>query len=120
MGKYMSLARQLREEEHSKDVIDNKSVKINTISIDTDSHTPDRPDGGATPLRPYAVNAVIQCIHSRKAEACGVCSGYARWLIEDESRLRRARANPEAARREFWRSVRGAHEHRRAVSGPPL
>jgi hypothetical protein len=120
MGKYTSLARQLRDEEHNKGFLDSKSVKINGIDIDTNSNAPDRLGSGDTPLRPYAVNAVIQCIHSRKAEACGVCSGYARWLIEDESRLRRARANPEAARREFWRSVRGAHEHRRAVSGPPL
>jgi hypothetical protein len=120
MGKYTSLARQLRDEEHNKEVLDNKSVKINSIDVDSDGSPTGRPHNGDTPLRPYAVNAVIQCIHSRKAEACGVCSGYARWLIEDESRLRRARANPEAARREFWRSVRGAHEHRRAVSGPPL
>jgi hypothetical protein len=105
MGKYTSLARQLREEEHSKEVVDNKSVKINTISIDTDSHTPDRPDGGATPLRPYAVNAVIRCIHSLEPSTCGSCSGYARWLAQDEGRLRRAQARPEEARREFWRSV---------------
>src|SRR5215203_4426614 len=105
MGKYTSLAQQLREEDHSKEAVGDKSVKINTMSTDTDSHTPDRPGGGATPLRPYAVNAVIQCIHSLEESICGVCSGYARWLAEDEGRLRRAQARPEEARREFWRSV---------------
>ena len=109
MGKYTNLARQLKDEEHNKEVLDNKSVKINNISIDTGSNTPDRPAAEATPLRPYAVNAVIQCIHSMKPSTCGVCSGYARWLGEDEGRLRRARMRPEEARREFWRSIgRGA------------
>jgi hypothetical protein len=109
MGKYTSLTQQLREEEHNKEVVNNKPVKINNINIDTDSNTASRSGDSATPLRPYAVNAVIPCIHGMKAHSCGVCSGYARWLIEDERRLRRAQASPEEVRREFWRSVRGAN-----------
>lgn len=50
----------------------------------------------------------VRCIHNMAPDDCAVCRGYARWLIEDEDRLRRAQANPDAARREFWRSVRGA------------
>ena len=108
MGKYTSLARQLREEEHSKEVLGGKSVKMNTMSIDTGSHTPDRPDGGTTPLRPYAVNAVVRCIHGKASEECAVCSGYARWLMAGGSgRIEKARRNPEAAPREFWRAVLG-------------
>lgn len=60
-----------------------------------------------TPLRPYAVNAVIRCIHGMTSDECAVCSGYVRWLMADEDRFRRARANPEAVRREFWRAVKG-------------
>ena len=106
MGKYTSLARQLREEDHNKEVINNKSVKINNIGIDTDSNISDQPSDGATPLRPYAVNAVVQCIHGTTPDACLVCNGYTRWLVEDEGRFRRARDNPEEVRREFWRSAR--------------
>lgn len=50
--------------------------------------------------------AVILCIHRLASDECAVCSGYARWLIEDEDRMRKVRANPEAVRREFRRSVR--------------
>jgi hypothetical protein len=51
--------------------------------------------------------AVTRCIHGTTSDKCAVCSGYARWLITDEARIRRAEANPEAVRREFWREVRG-------------
>ena len=50
----------------------------------------------------------VRCIHATLPEDCAVCSGYVRWLIEDEGRLRRATANREEARREFWRSVKSA------------
>jgi len=63
--------------------------------------------GLARKHRPKAV-AAVQCIHELAPSSCGLCSGYARWLIEDEgseARLRWTRANPEAARREFRRSV---------------
>ena len=108
MGKYTSLARQLRDEEHNKEILDDKSVKINSIDIDSGSNPAARPCDEATLLRPYAVNAVIQCIHGISPSACGVCSGYARWLAEDDDRLRRAQTRPEEVRREFWRLMKGS------------
>jgi hypothetical protein len=48
-----------------------------------------------------------------KRDACAVCSGYARWSIADEVRLRKAQANPEAVRREFWRSESGRERRER-------
>jgi hypothetical protein len=48
----------------------------------------------------------LLCIHNTEPDKCAVCSGYVRWLIEDEGRLRRAEASPEEVRREFWRSAR--------------
>jgi hypothetical protein len=108
MGKYTSLARQLRDEEHNKEVLDNKSVKINSIDVDSDGSPTGRPHNGDTPLRPYAVNAVIQCIHGISPSVCGVCSGYARWLAGDADRLRRAQTQPEEVRREFWRLMKGS------------
>ena len=43
------------------------------------------------------------CIHDTTPEKCCLCNGYVRWLIAEEGRLERAQANPEFARREFWR-----------------
>ena len=68
----------------------------------------------AAPPRPRYTNlarqggAVVRCIHDTTPDACAVCNGYARWLIADPDRLRRAQARPEEVRREFWRTVRGA------------
>ena len=61
----------------------------------------------ATPLRPPVVNTDVRCIHDTTSDKCAVCNGYARWLRADEDRLRRAQANPEGVRREFWQAVRG-------------
>jgi hypothetical protein len=55
----------------------------------------------------------VRCIHGATRDACAVCSGYARWLIADEVRLRKAQANPEAVRREFWRSESGRERRER-------
>ena len=69
---------------------------------------------GATSLRPTTLTTLIAgedekrdvpCIHGTPQDACAVCSGYARWLAADGERLRRAQADPEAVRREFWREV---------------
>ncbi len=63
----------------------------------------------ATPLRPYAVNAVVRCIHDNAPDACAVCSGYVRWLSAGgDGRVAEAQRDPEAARRAFWRSMKGA------------
>lgn len=70
------------------------------VAPDTHRYTSlSRKEGGA----PVA----LRCIHDTNPDACGVCSGYARWLIADEGRLRRAQADPDGVRREFWRAVRG-------------
>lgn len=52
------------------------------------------------------MSAPVPCIHGTTADRCAVCSGYARWLAADESRLRAAQSNPATVRREFWRAVR--------------
>ncbi len=139
MGKYTNLIRKIEETEPQKKVVVNNldNTYKHSILIDTANNTAatlpdndtnlrttnltnlteqagvnsvDTPSDVATPLRPYAVNAVnadIRCIHRLPSEACAVCSGYVRWLIADEERVRRAQNNPEAVRREFWRLVRG-------------
>ncbi len=134
MDKYTNLVRKIEETEpQKKDVVNNldntykHSILIGTANNttttlpdnDTNLRTTnltnlteqagvtsvDTPSDVATPLRPYAVNAVIRCIHGTTEERCALCSGYVRWLIADEERLRRAQNNPEAARREFWRQA---------------
>jgi hypothetical protein len=111
MGKYTNLARNLKkskpQETRFNPGLSNTNVKINTIEK-TIKASPVAPTAeSATPLRPYAVNAVVRCIHSTTPDKCAVCSGYVRWLGSDEARLSRAQRDPEAARREFWREVRG-------------
>ncbi len=107
MGKYTSLARNLEESRPQKVVgntpLSNTNVKINTIEK-TKKPSPVASIGDTTtPLRSYAVNAVIRCIHGTTPDRCAVCSGYVRWLGSDEARLLRAQRNPEAVRQEFWR-----------------
>lgn len=48
-------------------------------------------------------SASVRCLHRMSSDKCAVCNGYVRWLVADEGRMRRAQANPEAVRREFWR-----------------
>ena len=127
MGKYTSLARTLRSEpEGAKPGEDKGSSHTNTcVNIHNkdktiDSNPPAESSGSVTTIRPTTLttlildemdetdeNAAVVCIHNIEPEECAVCSGYVRWLIEGEGRLRRATANPEEARREFWRSVKG-------------
>ena len=111
MGKYTSLAHKYEEaelqERGGKATVSNASVKINTINKETSSPTVPPPGEPGTPLRPYAVNAVIRCIHAKTSDTCAVCNGYARWLAADEGRISRAQRNPEGVRREFWRAVLG-------------
>jgi hypothetical protein len=51
-------------------------------------------------------HVVTRCIHRATVDKCAVCSGYVRWLIADEDRLRVSQANPETARRMYWQEVR--------------
>ncbi len=111
MGKYTNLARSLEEsgpqEKRVNARLSNNNVKINTIETIIEAAPVASTGEGATPLRSYAVNAVVRCIHDTTPDKCAVCSGYARWLGSDEARLSRAQRDPEAARREFWREVKG-------------
>ncbi len=111
MGKYTSLARNLEESrpqvKGGNTRLSNTNVKINTIEK-TEQLSPVPPiKDTATPLRGYAVNAVVRCIHNTTPDRCAVCSGYARWLGSNEARLLRAQRDPEAVRREFWREAKG-------------
>ena len=127
MGKYTNLARTLRDEPGNTDFRRDKgnierNIYINIDNKDKriDSNSPVESSGTVTTLRPTTLTtlildekdetnekAAVGCIHNVEPEECAVCSGYVRWLIEDDSQLRRATANPEEARREFWRSVKG-------------
>jgi hypothetical protein len=111
MGKYTSLARNLEESRPQKrggnPRVSNTNVKMNTIEQTKHKPSVDPIGYTATPLRPYAVNAVVRCIHNTTPDKCAVCSGYVRWLGSDEARLSRAQRDPEATRREFWHEVRG-------------
>jgi hypothetical protein len=129
MGKYTSLARTLRDRPEATQPGEDKGssqkntcVNINNKDKTIDSNPPAESSGSVTTLRPTPLTTLIQdekdatdekasvvCIHNVEPEVCAVCSGYVRWLIEGEGQLRRATANPEEARREFWRAVkRGA------------
>jgi len=109
MGKYTSLAQPVEEPRpQKKGVVSNlDNTYKHSIVVDNRVSPVETLSETATPLRPYAVNAVIQCIHRMTSDECAVCSGYVRWLIADEDRLRRLQGDPEGVRREFWRSVRG-------------
>ncbi len=119
-------------------VDNNKSVNINNINKATSSNSTEYRPEGVTSLRPTTLTtlteseieevwvatepdrrrytnlyrkgagAPVRCIHDTTPDECAVCSGYVRWLIEDEGRLRRAQADPEGVRREFWAGRGGA------------
>ncbi len=131
-GKY------LEEPQVEEVVGNNKSVKINNINKATSSNSTAHRIEGVTSLRPTTLTTLIEseeeevwvatdpdrrrytnlsrkgtgapvrCIHDTTSDECAVCSGYVRWLIEDEGRLRRAQADPEGVRREFWAGRGGA------------
>jgi hypothetical protein len=116
MGKYTSLARTLRNElveaksrEDKGSSQKNTYVNINSIDKSIDSSPPAEPSVTVTTLRPTTLTTLIPdengekapviCIHSVTQDECAVCSGYVRWLIEDDARISAAKSNPEAARR---------------------
>ncbi len=124
MGKYTSLARTLRDEPEEANYGEGKGstqkntyVNINTNDKTTGSNPPAESSGTVTTLRPTTLTTLIEsdkdekrsvvCIHSLEPDACAVCSGYVRWLIEDESRISAARSNPEAMRRRYRTSLKG-------------
>jgi len=120
MGKYTSLARKTEEAKPQENgvVTELNNTYKHTIVVDTGSNAVSTPSKDSTNLRTTNLTnlteatapqgqAVVGCIHGTSVESCAVCSGYARWLANDEGRLRKAQSNPEAVRREFWRAVRG-------------
>lgn len=127
MGKYTSIARTLRNEpedaESSEDKgsnQDNIYVNINNIDESIDSNLVDKSSGSITTLRPTILTtlipderdeidekALVICIHNVDQETCAVCSGYVRWLLEEDARLSAARSNPEATRRQYRKTLEG-------------
>jgi hypothetical protein len=41
-----------------------------------------------------------------RPDECACCSGFVRWVIKDEGRMRLLLSNPDKARQEFWRLVK--------------
>src|SRR5918993_2632618 len=131
MGKYTNLARTLRDEPGNTDFRRDKgNIERNTyINIDNkdkriDSNSPVESSGTVTTLRPTTLTTLILdekdktdekplvvCIHNVGPEECAVCSGYVRWLIEDDARLSAARSNPEATRERYRETIEGVHRH---------
>jgi hypothetical protein len=131
MGKYTSLARALRNEPEgaasSKDKGSsqkNTYVNIHDIGKSIDSNLANEASGSAATLRPTTLTTLILdekgetdekplvvCIHNVGPEECAVCSGYVRWLIEDDVRLSAARSNPEATRERYRETIEEVHRH---------
>jgi hypothetical protein len=128
MGKYTSLARSFRDDEppeagtstaKKKGVLDKDiyEYRLNEQRIDIGSPArAQRPKNSVTKLRSTNLTnlkpdekdekALVLCIHNLAPEACALCSGYVRWLIEDEARISGARRNPEAMRRRYRETLR--------------
>ena len=127
MGKYTSIARTLRNEPEDAESREDKGgsqnniyVNMNDIDKSIDSNLVDESSGSITTLRPTTLTtlipdekdeidekALVICIHNVDQETCAVCSGYVRWLIEDDARLSAARSNPEATRRQYRKTLEG-------------
>jgi hypothetical protein len=127
MGKYTSIARAFRDEPEGTESRENKgnsqnNIHVNTNNIDKsiDSNLVDEATGSVTTLRPTTLTtlipgekdeidkkALVICIHNVDQETCAVCSGYVRWLIEDEARLSAARSNPSTTRRQYRKTLGG-------------
>jgi hypothetical protein len=110
MGKYTSLARKVEESRPQKNAVDrglNNTYKHSMV-VDTGGNTAAPLSESGTNLRTTNLTNLteVPCIHGHAEDACAVCSGYVRWLAEDEDRLRAAQTNPGAVRREFWRAIR--------------
>jgi hypothetical protein len=121
MGKYTSLARTLRRESEATQPGEDKGssqkntyVNINNNDNTIGSNPPAESSGSVTTLRPTTLTTLILdekdetdekasvvCIHNVEPEECAVCSGYVRWLIEDDTRFAQAKANPEAMRQRY-------------------
>ena len=127
MGKYTSIARTLRNEPEDAESREDKGssqnniyVNINNIDESINSNLVDKSSGSITTLRPTTLTtlipderdeidekALVICIHNVDQETCAVCSGYVRWLLEEDARLSAARSNPEATRRQYRKTLEG-------------
>jgi hypothetical protein len=137
MGKYTDLARVVADTPQREEGVDNnKSVNINNINKAISSISVARPSEEVTNLRTTNLTnlsedevwiatapkprytsligkdaslagSAVPCIHGTTRDACAVCSGYVRWLIADEGRLRRAYDAPEAMRRWYRETLEG-------------
>jgi hypothetical protein len=124
MGKYTSLARTLRDGpegtkpgEYKVKSQKNTYININNYGKRMDSNPLTESSGSVTTLRPTTLildekdetdeKPPVVCIHNVEPEECAVCSGYVRWLIEDDARLSAARSNPEATRRRYQETLEG-------------
>src|SRR5215218_5853991 len=125
MGKYTSIARTLRDEpqdakfsEDKGSSLKNTYSNIPNIDKSINSNLVDESSGSVTTLRPTTLTtlipgekdeidkkALVICIHNVDQEICAVCSGYVRWLIEDEARLSAARSNPDTTRRQYRKTL---------------
>jgi hypothetical protein len=116
VGKYTNLARKKKEEKPQEKLIDTNYINTykHSILLDTTSSPDVPPPRSDTNLRttnltnliePADPPSVAPCMHRVGADECAVCSGYVRWLIEDEARVLRARHSPTAVRREFGESA---------------
>jgi hypothetical protein len=120
VGKYTSLARSFRDEEplsleeEKKSIQRNTYVNINRKEYIEDSNSLLSATAGDTTLRPTTLTTLIgdekdekrtvTCIHGLTENTCAVCSGFVRWLIGDEDRMRLLFRDPEQARRMYWRT----------------
>jgi hypothetical protein len=131
MGKYTSIARTLRNEPEGAQFREDKgssrkNIDVNIHNMDKriDSNLANKASGSVTTLRPTTLTTLILdekdktdekplvvCIHNVGPEECAVCSGYVRWLIEDDARLSAARSNPEATRERYRETIEGVHRH---------
>lgn len=88
------------------------NIHNNEKRIDSNSLVESREP--VTTLRPTTLTTLIPtqknekapvvCIHNLDPEACAVCSGYVRWLIEDEARISAAESNPGVTR-QLYRKI---------------
>jgi hypothetical protein len=123
MGKYTSLARKIEETEPQESFVDKgetNSYKHSTL-IDINNAPVPPSEEGVTNLRTTKLTNLIgprrpnlrgddvqvTCIHETTVYRCAVCSGFVRWLIADDRRMRRAEVDPEVVRRDFWQAVKG-------------
>ena len=129
MGKYTSLARSFRDDEQPEveaheafeGCIVGKDIYVYSLNEQKiDKEPPSRgklPKNSSTILRTTNLTNLkpaerdekrVICLHQLDQDVCAVCSGYARWLIGGDTRLRAAQADPEGMRRRYRETLDGS------------